>query len=251
MSLLTVERIKLLSTRSPYWCLGAMVAASLLLALLFGLAHSGRQAIPFLALSGVSLGLSIFMVMAALAVTTEYRFSTMRSTFLAVPKRVNVLLAKTALLAIVGAVIGLVCAFGAFFLAKLLAKTPPVPLVLAGSTWREVAGYGALFAVSAVFAVAVGTLLRQSAGAIAVLLLWPLLLEKLFGWIPVIGTKVGPWLPFEAGHRFISPTDDVPGLRNVVSSTPGPSPIQGLLVFAAVGVALWLVAALVLKRRDA
>jgi ABC-2 type transport system permease protein len=250
MVLISVERIKLFSTRSPYWCLGAIVAASLLIPVAIGLGDQGRQAIPYFALRGVGLGLSIFMVMTALAVTTEYRFSTVRSTFLAVPKRINVLLAKTALLAGLGAVVGLLCALGAFFLTKVLAKEPPEPLVLQGEVWREVAGYAALFAIAAVIAISIGTLLRQSAGAIALLLLWPLLIEQLFTLIPTVGPKAGPWLPFAAGDKFVTPTTVTDQFRNAVSAT-GPTPIQGLLDFLATGVVLWLIAAAVLNKRDA
>ena len=252
MSLLTVERIKLFSTRSPYWCLVAIVVASAGFATLFGLAERGSGAIPYFALRGVGLGMSIFMVLSALAVTTEYRFNTLKSTFLAAPRRINVLLAKTLLLAALGAVVGFVCAIGAFFLTKALAKEPPAPLVLEGQIWRQVAGYAALFAIAAVISVAVGTLLRQSAGAIALLLLWPLLIESLFTLIPTIGKKAGPWLPFAAGNKFITPTS-VPlgGNFNGVLDTGGPTPVQGLLVFLATGVVLWLIAAAVLKRRDA
>ena len=67
------------------------------------------------------------------------------------------LFAKTALLALIGAVVGLLAAFGAFYLAKLLATDPPVPLELTtADDWRQVAGYGALFAIAGVIAVAVG-----------------------------------------------------------------------------------------------
>jgi ABC-2 type transport system permease protein len=250
MSLIAVERIKLFSTRSPYWCLGAILLASIAFGLLLGLVDHGHEAIPFFALRGVGLGESIFMVMAALAVTTEYRFSTLRSTFLAVPKRTNVLLAKTLLLAGLGAVVGFICAMGAFFLAKSLAKEPPIPLDLSGDIWRQVAGYAALFAIAAVIAVSIGTLLRQSAGAISLLLLWPLLVESLFTLIPTVGPKVGPWLPFAAGNEFISPTANVPGIDNLVDNT-GPTPVQGLLVFLATGIVLWLIAAFVLNKRDA
>ena len=250
MSLIAVERIKLFSTRSPYWCLGAILLASIAFGLLLGLVDHGHEAIPFFALRGVGLGESIFMVMAALAVTTEYRFSTLKSTFLAVPKRTNVLLAKTLLLAGLGAVVGFICAMGAFFLAKALAKEPPIPLDLSGDVWRQVAGYAALFAIAAVIAVSIGTLLRQSAGAISLLLLWPLLVESLFTLIPKVGPKVGPWLPFAAGDEFVSPTVNVPGIDNVVNTT-GPTPVQGLLVFLGTGIVLWLIAAFVLNKRDA
>ena len=250
MSLINVERIKLFSTKSPYWCLGAIVLAAAAFGLLIGLVDQGRQAIPFFALQGVGLGQSIFAIMAALAVTTEYRFNTLKSTFLAAPKRTNVLLAKTLLLAGIGAVVGFICAIGAFFLTKALAKKPPLPLVLEGAVWREVAGHAALFAIVAVIAVAVGILLRQSAGAISLLLLWPLLVESLFTLIPTVGPKVGPWLPFAAGSRFVTPTINAPGIDDV-APTSGPTPVQGLLVFLATGVVLWLIAAFVLNKRDA
>ena len=216
IALLSVERIKLLSTRSPYWCTAAILAASLAFALLFGLVEHGANAVPSILLSGVGLSQYILMVMAALAMTTEYRFSTIRTTFLAAPHRTAVLTAKTVLLALIGGLVGEICAFGAFFLTKALATQPPAPLVLQGDVWRQVAGHGALFAVSAVFAVAVGTLLRQSAGAVTLLLLWPLLLEQLIGIIPKVGEKIGPWLPFRAGTQFVAPDE------TIARTQPGP-----------------------------
>ena len=250
MTLLNVERIKLFSTRSPYWCLIAIVVAALGFATLFGLIDNGRAAITYLVMQGVGLGMSIYMVLAALSITTEYRFGTIRNTFLAVPRRLSVLAAKTLLLALLGAVIGVVVALAAFYLAKALATSPLVPLELgSGDDWRQVLGYGPLFAIAGVIAVSVGAIIRQSAGAVAILLLWPLLLESLFTLIPTVGENVGPWLPFAASSKWVSPTSSVGDLFQ--SSGTGPTPIQGLLVFAAWGLVLWVIAAVLLKRRDA
>lgn len=250
MTLISVERIKLFSTRSPYWCLGAIFFVAFGFAALFGLVENGEAAIPVIFLRGVSLGMSIYMVLAALAVTTEYRFGTIRNSFLATPKRPAVLLAKTVLLALLGAVVGAVAALGAFYLAKALAKDPFVPLELdSADDWREVLGFAPVFAIAAVIAVAVGTIIRQSAGAIAILLLWPLLVESLFGLIPTIGEKVGPWLPFAAANKFLTPTSSIGQFFQ--ADTAGPTPVQGLLVFAAWGVALWLIALVLLQKRDA
>lgn len=249
MTLLSVERIKLFSTRSPYWCLAAIAVAALGLATLFGLVENGEAALPYIFLRGVGLGMSIYMVLAALSVTTEYRFGTIRNTFLAVPKRPAVLGAKTVLLALIGAVVGVVAAVAAFYLAKTLAKNPPVTLELStADDWRQVAGYGALFAVAGVIAVSVGTIIRQSAGAVAILLLWPLVLEGLFSLIPNVGEKAGPWLPFAAADRFVAPTT---GISNLFQPSGGPTPIQGLLVFAGTGLVLWLIALVLLQKRDA
>jgi ABC-2 type transport system permease protein len=41
---LNVERIKLFSTRSPYWCLAAIAVAALGFATLFGLVENGQEA---------------------------------------------------------------------------------------------------------------------------------------------------------------------------------------------------------------
>ncbi|MEP6562493.1 MAG: hypothetical protein ABJD68_15630 [Nakamurella sp.] len=250
MTLLNVERIKLFSTRSPYWCLVAIVVAGLGFALLFGLVQNGEAALPYIFLNGVRLGMSIFMVLAALSVTTEYRFGTIRNTFLAVPRRPAVLLAKTGLIALIGLVVGTVMAVAAFYLAKALAQDPPAPLELTSwDDWRQVVGYGAIYAIAGVIAVAVGTMIRQSAGAVAILLLWPLVLEGLFSLIPTVGEKVGPWLPFTASDKIVAPTVGVGNLFQ--PSADGPTPLQGLLVFAATALVLWLISLLILQRRDA
>ncbi len=250
MGLVAVERIKLFSTRSPYWCLVAIAVSSLSFSLLFALIENGRTADPFLVTRGVSLAGNIFMVLAALAVTTEYRFGTIRNTFLAAPNRTAVLAAKTLLLAVIGGVVGLVASLAAFYLAVLLAPNPPPTLKLdTADDWRQIAGYGLLFLIGAVIAVSVGTLIRQSAGAIAILLLWPLILESLFTLIPTVGPKVGPWLPFAAGNEWVAPRT---GISQVFSPNPdAPTPVQGLLVFAATAAVLWVIALVVLKRRDA
>jgi len=250
MTLLNVERIKLFSTRSPYWCLFAIVVAALGFAVLFGLVENGEAALPYIFLNGVRLGMSIFMVLAALSVTTEYRFGTIRNTFLAVPKRPAVLLAKTVLIALIGLVVGTVMAVAAFYLAKALAQDPPLPLELTTwNDWRQVAGYGAIFAIAGVIAVAVGTIIRQSAGAVAILLIWPLILEGLFTLIPTVGEKIGPWLPFTAADKIVAPTVGVANLFQ--PSDTGPTPLQGLLVFAGTAVVLWLISLVILQRRDA
>src|SRR3990170_1820120 len=97
MSVITVERIKLFSTRSPWWCM--VVAAEVTI----GLTQGGAQ-----------LSQMVMMVMAALAVTTEYRFGTIRTSFQAVPQRAALLLGKTAVVAGLSAVVGLVASFGAW-----------------------------------------------------------------------------------------------------------------------------------------
>ncbi|GAA2015610.1 ABC transporter permease [Nakamurella flavida] len=247
MTLVNVERIKLFTTRSPYWCLAAVFVAVLGFAVIFGSVDGGRQASTSVSQLGFNLGLPIFMVLAALAVTTEYRFGTIRSTFLAVPQRPKVLIAKTVLLAVLGGVVGVVGGLAAYSLTKTLAGDASTDLQLStGADYRIVLGHGVLLAVGAIIAVAVATMVRQSAGAIAIVLLWPFLAEQLFSLIPTIGPKVQPWLPFSAANAFVSG-----GSTSPFGPTNGPTPIQGLLVFVGSAVVLWVLALVLLQRRDA
>ncbi len=251
MTLLSVERMKLFSTRSPYWCLGAILAAALFFAILMGtITVDGEQfATVSTSQTGIQLGMTIFMVMAILAMTTEYRFGTIRASFLATPRREKVLVAKTITLMIVGIVTALVCSFAAFYLTKLLASSPKAPMVLESSSdWRYVLGNAALFPISAVLAIALGTLIRQSAGAITILLVWSMLIEGLVVVIPNVGPKIGPWLPFSAGGAFVN---DPTAFDGSPVTGSGPTPVEGLLVFAGYAVVLWIIALVVMKRRDA
>jgi ABC-2 type transport system permease protein len=249
MTAITVERIKLFSTRSPYWCLLLILVACLGLATLIGLIEHGDQATVFTSQAGLNLGMMIFMVLSALAVTTEYRFSTIKATFLAEPNRTLVLVAKTVLLAVLGAVVGAIGSLAAFYLTKLLASSPREALALNNAEdWRVTVGHAALYAIAAIIAVAIGTLVRQSAGAIAIVLVWALVLENLLSAIPAL-TKASQWFPFSAGGRFVQPSSDDPISQFLVQQ--GPTPIQGLLVFAGTGALLWVAALVVLRRRDA
>jgi ABC-2 type transport system permease protein len=256
MTLLSVERIKLFSTRSPYWCLGVVLATALLFALLMGLITQpdGHQAASTSSSQvGLQLGMMVFMVLATLAMTTEYRFGTIRASFLAVPNRTAVLLAKTVVIVLLGAVAAALCGLAAFYLTKVLATSPDRPLELSsGTDWRVVFGNAALFPIAGVIAVAVGTLIRHSAGAISLLLVWAMLLENLVQVIPRVGVKITPWLPFHAGSAFTADTSFAGGpFGGSTMASDAPTPLQGLLVFAGTAVVLWVVALIVLRRRDA
>src|SRR5204863_2984155 len=88
---------------------------------------------------GYSLGMAVVMVMATLAVTTEYSIGMIKTTFLAVPNRTAALLAKTLVVALSAGLVGLVSAFGAWALGLVL--IPGTDLTLHGMTeWRQVGG---------------------------------------------------------------------------------------------------------------
>ncbi|MEO6881932.1 MAG: hypothetical protein ABI181_13435 [Mycobacteriaceae bacterium] len=247
MTLLNVERIKLTSTRSPWWCAAVTVVLSVGFASLIG--YGSTQTGPDgqrIALSvtdtqigATQLGLAVVMIMATLAVTTEYRFGVVRTTFQATPNRTAVLLAKAGLLALVAAVIAEVVAFASFFLAAAISRRA---LTLSSAAdWRAVAGLGLVYALAAILAVAVGSLLRQSAGAIAVLLLFPLAVENLTQLIPKVGDDLYSWMPFVNANRFLG--------QLKLGDTLGPWGSLGY--FALVVAVLTVIAVVVVNRRDA
>ncbi|AXB43121.1 hypothetical protein [Amycolatopsis albispora] len=237
MNLLASERIKLLSTRSPWWCLVAAFVLVVGTAGLMAAAGDSELTVPATQ-NGTKLALAVVVVLAALAVTTEYRFGTIRATFQAEPARGPALAAKAVVVAVAAGLAGLLAGPAAWLTAELLAPDRTAALA-AGGDWRTVLGSGPLYAVSAVVAVAVGILLRQTAGALALLLVWVLQGEMLLGLIPEFGPAVRDWLPFRAGAQF-------------VSADGGPLGHWGSLgYFATFAVALLAIAISVAKRRDA
>ncbi|SFS86053.1 hypothetical protein [Saccharopolyspora flava] len=241
MTLLAVERMKLFSTRAPWWCTFLALAlpigfTALIAAYSDGIALSTTQ-------FGHQFGLMVTLVLAALAITTEYRFGTIRATFVAVPNRTAVLLAKTAVVAVLALIIGEICAFGSWAVAKALLPSADLAITTADQ-WRQVAGVGPVFAFAAILAVGVGMLLRQTAGAVTALLLWSLLVENLIALIPEIGSDAQRWMPFVMADHFLSG-------GGPLSANMPLGPWASLAYFGAVTVGVWVIGLVVTHRRDA
>ncbi|GAA5157634.1 MULTISPECIES: ABC transporter permease [Amycolatopsis] len=255
MTLLAVERIKLFTTRSPWWCaLIALVITIGFSALVVG--NSGDEFPATVASTqfGYSFGMAVIMVLAALSVTTEYRFGTIRTTFQAVPHRASALLAKTTVVALLALVIGEISAFGSWAIGTVL--KPNADLALdSGADWINVAGVGVVYALAAVIAVAVGILLRHSAGAIALLLIYMLAVESLVRLIPSIGDDIYEWMPFNVANKFLTGSGGANAGRDAAAGAPlSTSPLdQGwaLVYFAGVAAVLLIIAISTAKRRDA
>lgn len=247
---LRAERIKLATTRAPVWSAVGVAVLSVGVAVLQGATSYSYTppAPPKAALGVAAFGVPVLMILAALTVTGEYRNGLIRTTFLAVPRRTRILLAKAIVCAVFSGLYAALMVLVAVAAARLAADmppgAPPAPLLDAGGV--RLAGAVGLYAVLAAFlGVGVGALVRQSAGAVAVLLLWPLVAEPLLGNLPSVGPDIGPYLPFANIFRFL----DVPWLYSVYAMPWGPA---GSLVYFTVFVTGWYVAAAVLlNRRDA
>jgi ABC-2 type transport system permease protein len=177
------------------WGLVALVTGMALFSTLVGEPFAGTDADIAAAVEQLGATAIIVMIVALLAMTTEFRHGTIGRTLQIVPSRTRVLIAKLAAgvayalayfvtsLALVGALLvlasvvhGLPLSADALTIAALWQA--PVALVL-----------------NAVLGVAVGALLRSQVVAITAVLLWYFVAENI---IATLLPATGRWLPFQA-----------------------------------------------------
>lgn len=246
---LNAERIKLSTIRSPLWsCIAAAVLGLGVAALQGSVAYGAASLSPERAAVGVAVfGVPVLMVLAAMTMTGEYRSGMIRTTFAAIPNRTLVIVAKAVVAAVFSALFTAALSIGAVLVAGM-SSDPLVGAQLAlteSGVWQLTGALAVYAALAAVLGVAVGALLRYAAGAVAVLLLWPLVVEPIVGNLPDIGSQVGPYLPF--GNVFVF--TDVQWLYLTYSMPWGP--LGSLVYFAAVVILIFVVATVVVNRRDA
>ncbi|CCH35646.1 ABC transporter permease [Actinosynnema sp. NPDC047251] len=253
MTLLAVERIKLFTTRSPWWCM--LLALGLTVGLTSIIAANWDNA-PMPVIGSVfthTFGLYVIMVMAALAVTTEYRFGTIKATFQAVPDRISPLVAKAVVVSLLAGLVGEAVAFGSWGMSWVLAQDNSQLALNSANDWRHVAGIGLVYAAGAILALGVGALVRQTAGAVSIILVFALVLESVVGFIPNIGDDIQKWMPFTVVSKFIFGDPDASSLPEgagppVVGELP---PWGSFAYFAGIALVIYIISLVVVKRRDA
>ncbi|MCR6489474.1 hypothetical protein M8542_42325 [Amycolatopsis sp. OK19-0408] len=249
-NLLRAERIKLFSTRAPFWCLAIALLAPLgFTALFFALAGPEIPATVGNTQLASGNGRTVLVVLAILATASEFNWGTMRLTFQAVPSRVPALVAKAVVIAAVGAVLGLVVGFGSWGLATLV--QPDADLALhSGADWRSVLGQSLVFLLCAVAGIGVALLLRSVAFGLTAVLVWTQVLEGVVIFIPGAGKHIYQWMPFHAADEFVGAGGGF--ATGALQLPPAPLGPWGYLgYFAAISVALFVAGVLVTARRDA
>jgi hypothetical protein len=245
-AVLNAERIKLTTLRSPLWATVAAAVLSFgLSALQASVAYDyARLTVPDAALGVAVFGVPVLMVVSAMTVTGEYRSGLIATTFMATPHRTLVFCAKALVAAVFSALSAAVMVVGSVLVARLVAD----PGVGDALTPAAMAGFVAAIALyaapAAVLGVGVATLLRHTAGAVTVLLLWPLLIEPLLANLPGRGWQIGPYLPFANMFRFL----DVQWLfPEFAMHWGGPG---SLGYFTAVVATVFVAALITVNRRD-
>ncbi|MFJ9627350.1 ABC transporter permease [Streptomyces sp. NPDC101175] len=204
---------------------------------------SGTQDAVSLALLGVTFASLAVGVLGVLLSAGEYSTGMIRSTLTAVPRRLPVLWSKAAVIGPVALVVSTVGALAAFQLGTLGLHGEKIALAMGDDgVLRSLAGAGVYLGLVAVFGVALGVLLRSSAGAIAVLVGVLLILPGLAQLLPdSLYDNINPYFPSNAGSAVYA----------LHQSSDALSPGAGLAVFAG-WVALTLVGSAVrLAKTDA
>ena len=217
-------------------------------------AGSGAQAV----LGGVFAGLIAFVVIGVMFMTAEYRRGMILTTFTASPRRGRVLAAKAIVLAAVTFVAALIAVAITIPLGQHLLQNngnPIFPLSFP-ELLRIIVGTAALLAVAAVLALAVGTLLRRSAGAVTAVIagiVLPYLLAVLSGVLPVGAEQ---WLVRVTPAAAFAIQQSAPAYPQVNSTyTPADGyfplpPWAGFAVLCAWTALALALATYVLRRRD-
>jgi hypothetical protein len=168
-----------------------------------------------------------------------------RTTFLAVPNRTRVLVAKAVVAASFAGLWTAVMVVASVVAVRVVGTDRQgADLALSEpAVWRTVGAFTLYAMLGSVLAVGLGALIRHSAGVVAILLMLPFVVEPLLGALPEVGQRVGPLLPFTNANAFTG----VPSLRTV-SMWWGP--LGSLIYFAAVVAVVFALAVVDINRRD-
>jgi hypothetical protein len=246
------EWIKLGSVRSSGLTLLAaalmMIVTGLIFAATFGSDSDGANGVTDptgVTLTGAMFAQLVVGVLGVLTVSSEYSTGMIKSTLTGVPARLPVLAGKAAV--VIGAVfpVMLAVAFAVFLGGQALMGDNGYPSAAIGDPGVLAALFGSAATMSgvAVIGLALGTITRNTAGAISTLVAVMFL-------VPGLGSLVLPaswradalrFLPSNASDAF-------------VSVSPGPDLLgasAGAAVFAGWVIVPVVVAAVLLRRRDA
>ena len=270
------EWTKIRSVRSTVWTLIIFVVVSLGLTGLFtwltlntlnssgngqGASSIATDPVNFILGTGLGLGQLAICVLGVLVITSEYSSGAIRAALLAVPRRYPVMLAKALVFAALVIVVGEIVAFLSFFIGKTLVDGHVVTLhgheaghaitvhhtitvsLSQPGVLQAVVGSGLYLMVLGLFALAIGGLIRHTAGAITAVIGMVLVVFPLAGLLPSSwGAHIHAYLPTIAGQLI---TQDKPAADQILS------PWQGFGVFCAWTVLLLAAATFLLQKRDA
>jgi hypothetical protein len=252
--ILLAEWTKLRSVRSTKWSLAVGFLLTIAFPIIFAFVtsshwgsmspHDRADRHPLdIALAGVNVAQLAIAVLGVLLISAEYSTGSIRSTFTAVPKRLPVLWAKLLDYAAVSLALMVPAVLVSFFASQaILAKHDilQISFTQAGVA-RSVLGGAVYVMLVGIFALAIGAIVRNTAGGIAAFagiffVLPPLMFVLPTSW----NNAISQYLPSNAGRQLFA-------LHHAAHTLTTPA---GGLVFAGYCAAALVIAAVLLVRRD-
>ncbi|MFE2373131.1 ABC transporter permease [Streptomyces sp. NPDC059398] len=247
------EWTKIRSVRSTMWTLGVLIVLVFGIGLLSTVAvratgsGTSMRGTPVLSMGffGVLLGSMCVVTLGVLTVASEYGTGMIRTTLTACPSRARVLAAKAVVFFLLAFVIllvttALVAMFQYAMLKGMGARTPDV-----GEWIRATVGVSLYVALLGLLSLAVGSLIRHSAGAITIMLgvlLLPLVLA-LFMFADSLSSLREKLFEYSIPNQLSA-------LYNTSVSSTGPSGWQPLWILLAVTAVVYAGAVATLNNRD-
>ena len=247
------EWTKLHSLRSTRWSLLAGFLLTIALPVLFSAVTSShwgsmspheradRQPLD-IALAGVNLSQLAIAVLGVLVITGEYSTGMIRASFIAVPKRLPVLWAKTAVFATVAFVLMVPAVLISFFVSQAILSRHHILQISFShpGVARSVIGGAVYLMLVGIFALGIGSIVRNTAAGIATFAGIFFVIPPLMNILPTSwNDAISPYLPSEAGRQIFSLTHGA----HTLSPWPG-----GLLFVGYCALALGIAAVLLIRR---
>lgn len=247
------EWTKLHSLRSTRWALLATVVLSIGFGIIASAVSASRWATLSAAdkatfdplntsLLGVRFGVLAIGVLGVLLITGEYATGMIRSTMIAVPKRVPVLWAKAGVYGLVALAISIPVAFIAFFAGQAILSGQHIQISFSHTgVPGAVIGAAGYLTLVGLFAMGLGAILRSTAAGIATFAGIMYVVPPLISILPTsVANSIDPYLPSNAGQAMM----EIGTHANTLSQGAGLAVLAG---YVAVVIAA---AAVLLVRRD-
>lgn len=248
------EAVKLATSRAVRGGAAATLVVALGYAALFGLTRRPVGDVPafadnWMAIGGIvggqgvpALGAMILMVVAALAVTDEYRTGLIEVTLAVTPRRSVVLAAKVLVNGIAAALWSVLLVLAAEYVFAAAARGATGELGVAGDL-KPLLVVPAIVGLSVMIAVSLGALLRGGALTLAVILVWA-------GGVENVSLFAGEELS-AALRRVLLFSNAQNAASNGLGALAGHSAAWSLAVIALWAAALFALGAIAFRQREA
>jgi ABC-type transport system involved in multi-copper enzyme maturation permease subunit len=193
-------------------------------------------------LAGVQIAQLAFGVLGVLVITGEYSTGMIRATMTAVPKRLPVLWAKAMVYGVAVLALATPATLLAFVVGQSILARQHIDIAFGQpGVARAVFGAALYLTTIGLFGLAIGAIIRNTAGGIAAFAGILFVLPPLMNVLPRSwNNAASPYLPLNAGQAVMALTRDTQQL----------SPLVGLGVLVGYTVAALVAASILLERRD-